>query len=105
MKHFTAPFKVSMTNSSSTSGVIDYRGFDKGEIYIPSGGSSTSITWYTCATKDGTFLVAKDVGTNGAVTVAVGYAYQIPTALAGAAYIMGVLNASETISVGVTLKD
>jgi hypothetical protein len=79
------------------SDVIKFGEFTMGEYHIPSTASSlTTITWYSCATEDGTYLAAYD-GDGVAVTqtVSASKAYPIPAALAGACFIKAVGNVAQ----------
>lgn len=95
---------VAVGTSVANSGAIGYGPFTAGMVYIPSGSSITTLTWYACETIDGTYLAAEDASSSAlAQTVAQNQAHPIPAALAGARFIKATGNAAGVI--GVTLKD
>jgi hypothetical protein len=71
-----------------------------GMVFVPTGSTITSITWYATYTEGGTFLAAYDQDGAAVVqTVAAAKAYQLPTALAGAYSLKAVTDADGTIYV------
>lgn len=75
---------VTVATAVASSEEIKYGGFAFGEIYIPTGSSITSLTWYTASENGGTYMAAYDEdGVAVTQTVSAAKAYPIPTALAG----------------------
>lgn len=105
MARFALSQNVDVTASLATTEVIGWRDFVVGTIQVSAvTGSASSLTWYTCATADGTFLPAYDSsGTAVTQTIATGRSYPIPSALVGAAYLKAVANAG-TATLIVTMK-
>lgn len=95
---FAVSQNVAVTASLATTAVIRWRDFFVGTIQVLEGSVATSLTWYSCATEDGTFLPAYD--SSGAAitqTIAANRSYQIPTTLVGAGYLKAVGNDVATI--------
>lgn len=103
--HFSTDIaEVTVSDAVAGSEAIVYGPYASGMVYIPAGSSITTLTWYACATKDGTYLPAEDAA-SGAVTqtVAASQAHPIPVALLGCRFIKAEGNAAGVM--GVTLKD
>ena len=95
---------VAIATAVADSDVIGYGPFGSGSLYVPAGSSLTTLTWYACETRDGTYLAAETAASAAVTsTVAFSQSHPIPAALAGARFIKAVGNAAGTI--GVTLKD
>jgi hypothetical protein len=106
----TTGISVSVTTSAPTSGsvnVLDMREYAGGMVYVPSGSSITSLTFYVAPRTDGTFLTAYDDSSLSSaaqvvLTVAAGKAYPMPSCLYAAGAIGFKGDAAGTIYV--TLK-
>jgi hypothetical protein len=99
---------VKITNSLATCGVIDYTAYTMGRLGLASGETIATLTWYTCATPDGTFLPAYDeynaAVTSTVSTVGTGKSVSIPSALADACYLKAVGDVSLTDMATLELK-
>lgn len=85
------------TTAAATEYVI-YTDRVGGRFYVPAGSSITAITWYDAPKYDDTFLASCDqFGDAITQTVAAGYSYEVPTALAGAGAIKAVVDAAGTL--------
>jgi len=82
---------ISVTASSTTSELFEYRGFNHGMVYTPAGSALTLLTWWAAEDPDGTFYAAED-GSGNAITstVAASSAVPIPTELRGAGALLAV---------------
>jgi hypothetical protein len=80
--------------------VISYGDWAGGSVDVPAASSLTTLTWYKCSTRSGTYLPAYD-GLGNAVTSAVGASESvpIPNTLFGAQYLKIVGNAAGTVTV------
>ena len=89
---------VAVTDSATTTGVIQYENFNLGMMCIESTASPTTLTWY--ASHDGT-TYQPAYSSSGALeqTVDKDRAYPIPEELAGARWIKAVGNAACTLHV------
>ena len=71
-----------------------------GMIFVPSGSTITTITWYAAEKAGGTYLAAYDAdGVALTQTVAASKAYEIPAALFGCRAIKAVGNAAGTLAI------
>lgn len=71
-----------------------------GIVYVPSGSTITSLTWYAAYERGGTFYAAYDSNGDAVTqTVAATKAYPIPLALAGAVALKAVGDADGTVYV------
>jgi hypothetical protein len=86
--------------TDSTSPAIEYANVAGGEIYIPSGSSITSLTWYASPDRGTTWYAAED-SSSAAVTqtVAAGQCHPIPDALYGCELIQARVNAAGAVSI------
>lgn len=97
-RYSTTISEISANTATTTSESFRYGTYAGGMLFIPSGSSITTITWYAAETDTGTWLAVKDEdGTAVTQTVAASEAHQLPTALYGARYLMPVVNAAGTI--------
>lgn len=91
---------VTVDTTSAASGEILFSEFGGGFIYVPTGSSITSLTWYTAPVRGGTYLAANDQDGLAIVqTVAEAKAYAIPSELFGACVLKAVGDAAGTIDV------
>jgi hypothetical protein len=91
---------VAVDTAIADSGPIDYRGWAGGEVGAPAGSSLTTLTWYTCTTRDGTYLLKKDgFGNTVATTIAASQSAEIPKSLFGAMFLKIVGNADGAVNV------
>lgn len=94
---------VTVDTTSGASEEILCGSYAGGIVFVPSGSSITTITWYVAEKPGGTYLVLLDDSGGSIVqTVAAGYAYALPAALFGARAAKAVGNAAG--SVALTLK-
>jgi hypothetical protein len=79
----TQAITVNVSNSGSASPVIPVGGFSHGSVLVPTGASSTSLTFYDCETEDGTYVQSYDEDNNALTiaAVAAGRTYRLPTDL------------------------
>lgn len=98
----TRPSVVAVTADIATTGFIDYRGASKGFFEVDDA-DLTTITWYSFSDADGATKVAANTAGGVAITqtVANDKSYEIPTTLAGAAYLYPLGNNAGTIRVDV----
>lgn len=86
---------VAVTTSLSTTGLFLFTDKVCGRIILSSI-ANTSLTFYECDTRDGTYVLCDDVGTNGVLTVpsaaAAGQSVAIPTVLTGSRFLKMVAN-------------
>ncbi len=100
MSKESAQITLAITDAIATTPAIIFSDQLVGEVIIPAAASGlTSLTWYTCDTIDGTYVVCYDVGTAGAVTVAHSRAYRFPVEVAGCPFLKIVGNAAKTVIV------
>lgn len=96
--YFSNPVTVAVTDALATAQEIIFSDQAGGRVYIPSGSSITSLTWYDAPEPGGTFLASYDeYGTALAQTVAAEKSYEIPVSLAGAGALKVVGDAAGTI--------
>lgn len=78
----TIPSVAVDDSSIADSQEIPFGPYSSGIVYIPSGSSLTSLTWYVAEKAGGTYLAAHDEdGTPVTQTVAASEAHAIPSAL------------------------
>ena len=106
-----ASYTIAVGTTEATSDEIPYEEWSSGEVFIPTGSTITSLTWYaayrqrnqpsgTVPSPAPTYLPAQDsAGAAVTQTVAATKCYPIPVALAGCAAIKCVGNAAGTITV------
>lgn len=108
----TAKYSVSIetvvvSDSISSSNVINYGDFERGMVHVPAGSSLTSLTWYSSVSENGTYLPAVNTMEMGSGPtsqgVSGGNSCPIPSNLQGARFLKIVGNAAGVV--GVTLKD
>lgn len=92
---------VAITTSAATTGEISIGDFVQGEIFIPTGSSITTLTYYVAPNSSGTYIAAQDGSGAITQTVAAAKAYQMPSALFGAAMIRIVGNAAGTVTINI----
>ena len=94
---------VAVATSVDDSKEIIFEDWGGGRVYIPSGSSITSLTWYDAPEPGGTYHAANDEDSVALVqTVEAGKSYEIPVSLAGAGALKIVGDATGTVTV--TLK-
>lgn len=94
---------VAATNSASTSGRIDMRGWAFGMVLVPS--SITSIAWYHATSLTATpTAIRKSDGTAVTSTTTAGDWTNIPVECAAAIYLVPVLTGAATGTVEYCLK-
>ena len=92
---------VVLTTSQTTTPTIPYQGFSQGEVIVPAGTTTVTLTWYV-SNDDVTYYAAYDSAASpAAVTQTVGSSkgYPIPAALAGARFLRVKGDAAGTIYV------
>jgi hypothetical protein len=95
---------VSVATNVVNSTTIEFRDFQNGMVFVPSGSAITSLTWLTALNKDGPYLAAFSANGSAIVqTVAAGQAHPIPLDLRGSRFLRIVGNVAGEVSV--TLKD
>lgn len=92
---------VAVDNSALASSTeIDITSYSSGSVFVPSGSSLTTLTWYAAEKCGGTYHAAYDsAGSAVTQTVAADRAYPIPAALFGASAIKAIGNAAGTVIV------
>ena len=91
---------LAITASAATTAEIGYEGWASGMVYVPSGSSLTSLTWYVAPVSGGTYVAAQDGAGNAKTsTVSAGKAVPIPADLLGAGALKAVGNTTGTIDV------
>lgn len=86
---------VSLNTAESTTPSIPIEQYASGEIFIPTGSSITTLTWWAAPTSSGTFIAAQDAsGSAVTQTVSGGKAYPMPAVLFGAGAVKAVTNAA-----------
>ena len=97
MNRFSTNLTATIGTDAAGSSCIKFGEFAMGFFHLPSGSSVTSVTWYSCATEDGTYQAAYDEYGNAVTqTVSDDKAYAIPNSLAGAVFLKAVGDAEET---------
>ncbi len=95
-----AVLTVSLNTAEGTTEEIPYEAYAGGMVFIPSGSSITTLTWWAAPKRGGTFLAAKDEDAAAVTqTVAASDAIEIPKALYGAGAIKAVTNASGNVEI------
>lgn len=92
--------QVALTTSAGTTPELEFAGCVSGEIYIPTGATTTLLTWHTAPERGGTYIAAYDsAATPAAVTqtVAAARAYPIPVALAGCPFLKCIADVAVTV--------
>lgn len=91
---------VSITNSASTTGEIDFSGAAGGIVFVPSGSELTSLTYHAAPALGGTYLPLSDAAGEAVTqTVEAGKAYDLPAACYGAAALKIVGNTAGNVDV------
>jgi len=92
------------TASASTSPRIPFGAAASGAVVVTAvSGSPTKISWHAALEPEGTAYPIKSGGSAVETTIASGEAYPIPDALAGASYIVAVVDAG-TATVRLSVK-
>jgi hypothetical protein len=89
-----------ITSSAATTEAIFFGDFASGRIYVPSGSSLTSLTFYDAPSMSGTFLASYDDAASPAaisLSVSAGNSYPIPAKLYGSGAIKMVGNTAGTV--------
>lgn len=91
---------AALTNSLNTTPAIDISSAGGGSIFIPTGSSINSLTFYISTAVDGTFIALYD-GANAAVvkTVAAARGYPLPAECFGALAVKIVANAAGSVDI------
>ena len=99
----SAAFDLSLTTSVLTTGEIIFQGMRSGVVNIPTGSSITSLTYHGATTSGGTYLPLYDSAKNALTqtTLTAGRAYQMPTAVAGVAFLKIVVDAAGTVGISI----
>ena len=98
--------RTALTNDLSTTPVLDIGGYSGLGLFVPSGVSSTSVSFYARSPSDGEYHpIYKDDGAT-AVTLSVtgGRFYALPTALFAFSKVKILTNAAETSLFGLVMK-
>lgn len=98
---------VSLTDSLSTTAEIDFRGWNSGTVFIPSGETAVTFTFHVAPEPGGTYEAAyTEQNTAVVITSAADRAFPIPltlngvlTAIQGAGSIKIVANVAATVQV------
>lgn len=98
----TTGISVSVTTSATTTGEVNFSEFAGGTLYVPTGSSITSLTFYVAPGIGGTYLAAYDdssMSTPAAIvlTVSAAKAYPLPSSLFAAGSLRMVGNAAGTV--------
>lgn len=100
-------YAIAATDSSGTTGVIDFRHFAGGSIEInQTAGTVSSITWYAKNAVEGSSIsAASDEAGNAIVTSTADNEWiEIPKSLFSASFLYPVLNSSAAATLYVSLK-
>lgn len=90
--------EAACTNDATTTAWMDKRGFSHGSVYVPTGSSITTITWYGAHTGAATPRTAKDSdNVEITQTVAADQMNELHPSLAGYPHVIPVTNASGTL--------
>ena len=92
---------VTVGASASASQAIVYKGNAKAICIVPSGSTTTSLTYYVASTEDGTYVQLYNSSGAVSTTVAASRAYQLPSELEGAAFVKIVGNNAGTVDLHV----
>ena len=94
---------ITISDTNTTSTVIDYREYENGVVHDP--GGAATVTFEVSTESDGTFVGLVLIG-GGAVTVTVAdnKAFALPADLAGARFFRMVAGTTETTTAIVSLK-
>lgn len=90
---------VAVATSVATSGNIVFGDFSGGMVFVPTGSSLTTLTWYAATDETGTYLPVNNADGAVAQTVEGGKCYPIPEDLFGAVYLRIVGNAAGAVLV------
>lgn len=91
---------VTVTDAIATCEEILYSEYTSGEVFVPTGSSITSLTFWAAPTPGGTYLPAQDYdGAAVVLTVAQTKSYPIPLCLIGCRALKVVGNVAGTIDV------
>lgn len=98
----TTGISVAVTASSTTTGEVDFSEFAGGTVYVPSGSSITTLTFYVAPKIGGTYLAAYDDSSMSSpaavsLTVSAGNAYPIPSSIFGCGAMRMVGNTTGTV--------
>lgn len=98
LREHPEPITVTADSTLADSEELIMQGMAGGMIYVPSGSSITSLTFYAAHTKGGTYFQIYDAD-NAAVsrTVAAGRSYSLPEECYGARFLKFVPNADGTV--------
>ena len=93
---------VHITTSLSTTARIEFGSFSTGLILVPAGSGIGTLTFYACATVDGTYLpVYTYDGTAAVITVTAGRAYEFPPGVYATRYMKILADAADTVTITV----
>lgn len=99
---YTVPFTLAVTDELATTGLLAYGRYNAGRIIVADleTGAGVDLTVYESDLPQGTFRKCDDVGTAGVLaTIALDESAQLPTALAGCAWLKFVGSVAATLKV------